>query len=150
MARSKFKDEVANNAHRFFINKLPELLAFAGCHEDVLLSGRDFSEPKVSSSKKNVAETVIFRVDSARILLEAVKDTLNSMDEIYRKIIQLCYLSNLRNFEVAERLGYSERTINNYKTKALKLFAVRFIAMQLKNGIDSNHIFDLTKIKIRA
>ena len=72
------------------------------------------------------------------------------MDEIYKKIIQLCYLSNLRNFEVAERLGYSERTINNYKTKALKLFAVRFIAMQLKNGIDSNHIFDLTKIKIQA
>ena len=93
-------------------------MAIAGCHEDVLLSGRDFSEPKVSSSKKNVAETVIFRVDSARIYLEAVKDTLNSMDEIYRKIIQLCYLSNLRNFEVAERLGYSERTINNYKTKA--------------------------------
>lgn len=28
--------------------------------------------------------------------------------------------------------------------------AVRFIAMQLKNGIDGNHIFDLTKIKIQA
>lgn len=144
---AKFKDEVANNTHSFFINKLPELLAFAGCHEDILLSGRDFSEPKVNSSKNNSAETVIFRVDSARIYLEAVKDTLNSMDEIYRKIIQLYYLSNLRNLEVAERLGYCEKTINNYKLVALKTFAVRFVAMQLSNGIDKKHIFDLTKTK---
>ena len=144
---AKFKDEVANNTHRFFINKLPELLAFAGCHEDVLLSGRDFSEPKVNSSKKNSAETIIFRVDSARIMHDAVNDALYSMNETYRKIIQLYYLSNLRNFEVAERLGYCEKTINNYKLVALKTFAVRFVAMQLSNGIDKKHIFDLTKTK---
>ena len=78
---TRLKDEIANNTHSFFINKLPELLAFAGCHEDVLLSGRDFSEPKVKSTKKNSVETIIFRVDSARIMLDAVKDTLNSMNE---------------------------------------------------------------------
>lgn len=144
---TRLKDEIANNTHRFFINKLPELLAFAGCHEDVLLSGRDFSEPKVNSSKKNSAETIVFRVDSARIMLDSVKDALYSMDETYRKIIQLCYLSNLRNFEIAGRLGYSERTINNYKPIALKTFAVRFVVMQLSNGIDEKHVFDLTKTK---
>ncbi|UOC07079.1 ArpU family phage packaging/lysis transcriptional regulator [Lactobacillus johnsonii] len=144
---TRLKDEIANNTHRFFINKLPELLALAGCHEDVLLSGRDFSEPKVNSSKKNSAETIVFRVDSARIMLDSVKDALYSMDETYRKIIQLCYLSNLRNFEIAGRLGYSERTVNNYKPIALKTFAVRFVAMQLSNGIDEKNIIDLTKTK---
>ena len=83
---------------------MPELLAFAGCHEDVLLSGRDFSEPKVKSTKKNSVETIIFRVDSARIMLDAVKDTLNSMNETERKVIEYCYFNHLRIFEIAIRL----------------------------------------------
>ena len=144
---AKFKDEVANNTHRFFINKLPEILAFAGCHEDVLLSGRDFSEPKVNSSKKNSAETIVFRVDSARIMLDAVKDTLNSMNETERKVIEYCYFNHLRIFEIAIRLNCSERLVSIYKNKALKNFAPRFIAMQVKNGIDEKNIFDLTKTK---
>ena len=144
---AKFKDEVANNTHRFFINKLPEILAFAGCHEDVLLSGRDFSEPKVKSTKKNSVETIIFRVDSARIMLDAVKDTLNSMNETERKVIEYCYFNHLRIFEIAIRLNCSERLVSIYKNKALKNFAPRFIAMQVKNGIDEKNIFDLTKTK---
>ena len=37
--------------------------------------------------------------------------------------------------------------VSIYKNKALKNFAPRFIAMQVKNGIDEKNIFDLTKTK---
>lgn len=144
---ARLKDEVANNTNKFLVNKLPELLAYAGCHEDVLLSGRDFSELKVNSSKKNSAETIVFRVDSARVMLDAVKDTLNSMNETERKVIEYGYFTHLRIFEIAIRLNCSERLVSIYKNKALKSFATRFIAMQVKNGIDEKNIFDLTKTK---
>ncbi len=118
-------------------------MAFAGCHEDVLLSGRDFSEPKVKSTKKNSVETIIFRVDSARIMLDAVKDTLNSMNETERKVIEYCYFNHLRIFEIAIRLNCSERLVSIYKNKALKNFAPRFIAMQVKNGIDEKSVVEI-------
>ena len=81
---TRLKDEIANNTHSFFINKLPELLAFAGCHEDVLLSGRELSIPKVSSSNKNSAESLIFRVDMSLQYVQAIKLALDTMPPLYR------------------------------------------------------------------
>ena len=80
-------------------------------------------------------------------MLDAVKDTLNSMNETERKVIEYCYFNHLRIFEIAIRLNCSERLVSIYKNKALKNFAPRFIAMQVKNGIDEKNIFDLTKTK---
>lgn len=144
---AKFKDEVANNTHRFFINKLPELLAFAGCHEDVLLSGRDFSEPKVNSSKKNSAESLIFKVDRSLQYIQAIKLALNTMPPLYKQVIELTYFKHLKVFQVAQQIGYAERTIANSKNKMLKEFAIRFFAMQARLGIEDKDIIDLTKIK---
>lgn len=142
---AKFKDEVANNTHRFFINKLPELLAFAGCHEDVLLSGRDFSEPKVNSSKKNSAESLIFKVDRSLQYIQAIKLALNTMPPLYKQVIELTYFKHLKVFQVAQQIGYAERTIANSKNKMLKEFAIRFFAMQARLGIEDKDIIDLTK-----
>ena len=144
---AKFKDEVANNTHRFFINKLPELLAFAGCHEDVLLSGRDFSEPKVNSSKKNSAESLIFKVDRSLQYIQAIKLALNTMPPLYKQVIELTYFKHLKVFQVAQRIGYAERTISNLKDKMLKEFAIRFFAVQARLGIEDKDIIDLTKTK---
>lgn len=142
---AKFKDEVANNTHRFFINKLPELLAFAGCHEDVLLSGRDFSEPKVNSSKKNSAESLIFKVDRSLQYIQAIKLALNTMPPLYKQVIELTYFKHLKIFQIAQQIGYAERTIANSKNKMLKEFAIRFFAVQARLGIEDKDIIDLTK-----
>lgn len=144
---AKFKDEVANNTHRFFINKLPELLAFAGCHEDVLLSGRDLSIPKVSSSNKNSAESLIFRVDMSLQYVQAIKLALNTMPPLYKQVIELTYFKHLKIFQIAQQIGYAERTIANSKNKMLKEFAIRFFAMQARLGIEDKDIIDLTKTK---
>lgn len=147
---TKFKDEVANNTHRFFINKLPELLAFAGCHEDVLLSGRDLSIPKVSSSNKNSAESLIFKVDRSLQYIQAIKLALNTMPPLYKQVIELTYFKHLRVFQIAQQIGYAERTISNLKNEMLKDFAIRFFAVQARLGIEDKDIIDLTKTKEAA
>ena len=144
---AKFKDEVANNTHRFFINKLPELLAFAGCHEDVLLSGRDLSIPKVSSSNKNSAESLIFRIDMSLQYVQAIKLALNTMPPLYKQVIELTYFKHLKIFQIAQQIGYAERTISNLKNEMLKEFAIRFFAVQARLGIEDKDIIDLTKTK---
>lgn len=144
---ARLKDEVANNTNKFLVNKLPELLAYAGCHEDVLLSGRDFSEPKVNSSKKNSAESLIFKVDRSLQYIQAIKLALNTMPPLYKQVIELTYFKHLKVFQIAQRLGYAERTIANSKNKMLKEFAIRFFAMQARLGIEDKDIIDLTKIK---
>ena len=144
---AKFKDEVANNTHRFFINKLPELLTYAGYSESALLSSHDLSIPKVSSSNKNSAESLIFRIDMSLQYVQAIKLALNTMPPLYKQVIELTYFKHLKVFQVAQRIGYAERTIANSKNKMLKEFAIRFFAMQARLGIEDKDIIDLTKIK---
>ena len=144
---AKFKDEVANNTRKFFKNKVPELLMYAGCSENVLLSGHDLSAPKVSGSKKNSAESLIFRVDMSLQYVQAIKLALNTMPPLYKQVIELTYFKHLKIFQIAQQIGYAERTIANSKNKMLKEFAIRFFAMQARLGIEDKDIIDLTKIK---
>ncbi|OYS12835.1 hypothetical protein CBF48_05720, partial [Lactobacillus johnsonii] len=85
------KDQVANNTRKFFKNKVPELLMYAGCSENGLLSGHDLSAPKVSGSKKNSAESLIFRVDMSLQYVQAIKLALNTMPPLYKQVIELTY-----------------------------------------------------------
>ena len=144
---AKFKDEVANNTHRFFINKLPELLTYAGYSESALLSSHDLSIPKVSSSNKNSAESLIFRVDMSLQYVQAIKLALNTMPPLYKQVIELTYFKHLRIFQIAQQIGYAERTISNLKNEMLKDFAIRFFAVQARLGIEDKDIIDLTKTK---
>lgn len=141
------KDQVANNTRKFFKNKVPELLMYAGCSENVLLSGHDLNTPKVSSSNKNSAESLIFRVDMSLQYVQAIKLALDTMPSLYKQVIELTYFSHLKIFQIAPRVGYAERTIANSKNKMLKEFAIRFFAMQARLGIEDKDIIDLTKIK---
>ncbi|WP_281694084.1 sigma factor-like helix-turn-helix DNA-binding protein [Lactobacillus johnsonii] len=144
---AKFKDEVANNTRKFFKNKVPELLMYAGCSENVLLSGHDLSVTKVSGSKKNSAESLIFRVDMSLQYVQAIKLALNTMPPLYKQVIELTYFKHLKIFQIAQQIGYAERTIANSKNKMLKEFAIRFFAMQARLGIEDKDIIDLTKTK---
>lgn len=144
---AKFKDEVANNTRKFFKNKVPELLMYAGCSENVLLSGHDLSVTKVSGSKKNSAESLIFRVDMSLQYVQAIKLALNTMPPLYKQVIELTYFKHLKMFQIAQQIGYAERTIANSKNKMLKEFAIRFFAMQARLGIEDKDIINLTKIK---
>ena len=141
------KDKVANNTRKFFKNKVPELLMYAGCSENVLLSGHDLSVTKVSSSKKNSAESLIFRVDMSLQYVQAIKLALNTMPPLYKQVIELTYFKHLKMFQIAQQIGYAERTIANSKNKMLKEFAIRFFAMQARLGIEDKDIINLTKIK---
>ena len=142
---AKFKDEVANNTHRFFINKLPELLTYAGYSESALLSSHDLSIPKVSSSNKNSAVSLIFRIDMSLQYVQAIKLALNTMPPLYKQVIELTYFKHLRIFQIAQQIGYAERTISNLKNEMLKDFAIRFFAVQARLGIEDKDIIDLTK-----
>ena len=142
---AKFKDEVANNTHRFFINKLPELLTYARYSESALLSSHDLSIPKVSSSNKNGAESLIFRIDMSLQYVQAIKLALNTMPPLYKQVIELTYFKHLRIFQIAQQIGYAERTISNLKNEMLKDFAIRFFAVQARLGIEDKDIIDLTK-----
>lgn len=141
------KDKVANNTRKFFKNKVPELLMYAGCSENVLLSGHDLSVTKVSGSKKNSAESLIFRVDMSLQYVQAIKLALNTMPPLYKQVIELTYFKHLKIFQIAQQIGYAERTIANSKNKMLKEFAIRFFAMQARLGIEDKDIIDLTKTK---
>lgn len=60
---AKFKDEVANNTRKFFKNKVPELLMYAGCSENVLLSGHGLSAPlKLAVARKTVLKALYLRL----------------------------------------------------------------------------------------
>ena len=142
---AKFKDEVASTTRKFFKNKVPELLAYAGCSESVLLSNHDLSIPKVSSSNKNSAESLIFRVDMSLQYVQAIKLALDTMPPLYKQVIELTYFKHLKIFQVAQRVGYSEKTIYNLNNKMLKDFAIRFFAVQARLGIEDKNIIDLTK-----
>ena len=142
---AKFKDEVASTTRNFFKNKVPELLAYAGCSESVLLSSHDLSIPKVSSSNKNSAESLIFRVDMSLQYVQAIKLALDTMPPLYKQVIELTYFKHLKIFQVAQRVGYSEKTIYNLNNKMLKDFAIRFFAVQARLGIEDKNIIDLTK-----
>lgn len=144
---AKFKDEVASTTRKFFKNKVPELLAYAGCSESVLLSSHDLSIPKVSSSNKNSAESLIFRVDMSLQYVQAIKLALDTMPPLYKQVIELTYFKHLKIFQVAQRVGYSEKTIYNLNNKMLKDFAIRFFAVQARLGIEDKNIIDLTKTK---
>lgn len=141
------KDQVANNTRKFFKNKVPELLMYAACSENVLLSGHDLSVTKVSGSKKNSAESLIFRVDMSLQYVQAIKLALNTMPPLYKQVIELTYFKHLKIFQIAQQIGYAERTIANSKNKMLKEFAIRFFAMQARLGIEDKDIIDLTKTK---
>ncbi|OYS06159.1 sigma factor-like helix-turn-helix DNA-binding protein [Lactobacillus johnsonii] len=141
------KDQVANNTRKFFKNKVPELLAYAGYSESALLSSHDLNTPKVSSSNKNSAESLIFRVDMSLQYVQAIKLALNTMPPLYKQVIELTYFKHLKMFQIAQQIGYAERTIANSKNKMLKEFAIRFFAMQARLGIEDKDIIDLTKIK---
>ena len=141
------KDQVANNTRKFFKNKVPELLAYAGYSESVLISSHDLSSPKVSSSNKNSAESLIFRVDMSLQYVQAIKLALNTMPPLYKQVIELTYFKHLKMFQIAQQIGYAERTIANSKNKMLKEFAIRFFAMQARLGIEDKDIINLTKIK---
>lgn len=141
------KDQVANNTRKFFKNKVPELLAYAGYNESVLISSHDLSAPKVSSSNKNSAESLIFRVDMSLQYVQAIKLALNTMPPLYKQVIELTYFKHLKMFQIAQQIGYAERTIANSKNKMLKEFAIRFFAMQARLGIEDKDIIDLTKTK---
>ena len=147
---AKFKDEVASNTRKFFKNKVPELLAYAGYSESALLSSHDLSAPKVSGSKKNSAESLIFKVDRSLQYIQAIKLALDTMPSLYKQVIELTYFSHLKIFQIAQRVGYAERTIANSKNKMLKEFAIRFFAMQARLGIEDKDIIDLTKTKEMA
>ncbi len=82
------KDQVANNTRKFFKNKVPELLAYAGYSESTLLSSHDLNTPKVSSSNKNSAESLIFRVDMSLQYVQAIKLALNTMPPLYKQVIE--------------------------------------------------------------
>lgn len=69
------------------------------------------------------------------------------MPSLYKQVIELTYFSHLKIFQIAQRVGYAERTIANSKNKMLKEFAIRFFAMQARLGIEDKDIIDLTKIK---
>ena len=141
------KDQVANNTRKFFKNKVPELLAYAGYSESVLISSHDLSAPKVSSSNKNSAESLMFRVDMSLQYVQAIKLALNTMPPLYKQVIELTYFKHLKMFQIAQQIGYAERTIANSKNKMLKEFAIRFFAMQARLGIEDKDIINLTKIK---
>lgn len=145
---TKYKNEVAKNTRQFFINKVPEILAFAGCRENVLLSGHDLNMPKVTSSNKNSAESLIFKVWQALEYIKAIKDTLDTMKPLYKQVIELTYFEHLRTYEIAQRVGYAEQTIKNIKNDVLNDFAIRFFAVQARLGIEDKHIIDLTKTKL--
>ena len=144
---AKFKDEVASTTRKFFRNKVPELLAYAGCSESVLLSSHDLNFPKVNSSNKNIAESLIFRVDMSLQYVQAIKLALDTMPPLYKQVIELTYFQHLKIFQVAQRVGYSEKTIYNLNNKMLKEFAIRFFAVQARLGIEDKNIIDLTKTK---
>ena len=55
------------------------------------------------------------------------------------------FFKHLRIFQVAQRVGYAERTISNLKNEMLKEFAIRFFAVQARLGIEDKDIIDLTK-----
>ena len=141
------KDQVANNTRKFFKNKVPELLAYAGYSESVLISSHDLSAPNVSSSNKNSAESLIFRVDMSLQYVQAIKLALNTMPPLYKQVIELTYFKHLKIFQIAQQIGYAERTIANSKNKMLKEFAIRFFAVQARLGIEDKDIIDLTKTK---
>ena len=141
------KDQVANNTRKFFKNKVPELLAYAGYSESVLISSHDLSAPKVSNSNKNSAESLMFRVDMSLQYIQAIKLALNTMPPLYKQVIELTYFKHLKIFQIAQQIGYAERTIANSKNKMLKDFAIRFFAVQARLGIEDKDIIDLTKIK---
>lgn len=141
------KDQIANNTRKFFKNKVPELLAYAGYSESVLISSHDLSAPKVSSSNKNSAESLIFRVDMSLQYVQAIKLALDTMPQLYKQVIELTYFQHLKIFQVAQRVGYSEKTIYNLNNNILREFAIRFFAVQARLGIEDKNIIDLTKTK---
>lgn len=56
------KDKVANNTRKFFKNKVPELLMYAGCSENVLLSGHDLSALKLAVARKTMLKALYLRL----------------------------------------------------------------------------------------
>src|SRR5699024_9398319 len=103
--------------------------------------------PKVNSSNKNSAESLIFRVDMSLQYVQAIKLALDTMPQLYKQVIELTYFQHLKIFQVAQRVGYSEKTIYNLNNKMLKEFAIRFFAVQARLGIEDKNIIDLTKTK---
>lgn len=98
------KDQVASNTRKFFKNKVPELLAYAGYSESALLSRHDLNTPKVSSSNKNSAESLIFRVDMSLQYVQAIKLALNTMPPLYKQVIELTYFKHLKIFQIAQQI----------------------------------------------
>ena len=58
---------------------------------------------------------------SRKLLIEALRVALTTLQTVDREIIELIYFRELSERETAARLGLSQKSVNRHKKQALKL-----------------------------
>ena len=52
-----------------------------------------------------------------------IEETIDSLDTVERVLMRYRYMDNLKMYEIARKLNYSERTVNSIHSEALQKIA---------------------------
>ncbi|RHW48982.1 ArpU family phage packaging/lysis transcriptional regulator [Lactobacillus bombicola] len=147
---SLFKNAKLNNSKTaekvkdFFANDFKHYLRLANKHRtDISSPKMDITGIAAHDGLNHQDELMTVNLD-ALACVAAVDHTISSCDNPNNQILYLCYIKQLQDVVIAERLGYQKSRYQEIKSDALVEFAERFDSWREIDGasVDSLLVFD--------
>lgn len=116
----------AHNVDLFLTKDLEKALRFSGESRDGISSPQWSFEPS-GGGYGNSQERRVGKVVTASNMVKAIADTIRNCDELNSKILFQCYIDEMKDWQVATKLGYTkEHFSRQIKRSALVEFADRY------------------------
>jgi RNA polymerase sigma factor (sigma-70 family) len=82
---------------------------------------KDSSEDEFGKSYQDIEPEDMIEAETAAYLRKNIYDSIEDLPPKCKEVFMLWFTNGLKNREIAERLGISEKTVEKQKTKAFKI-----------------------------
>lgn len=127
------KHKTSIKTRNFLKNQLEHYINIAGYNKENLFKDISLKQPIIYENNSPRMDKTIKWLNYAHIILKGVKSAYMKLDNKSKKIIELT-VKGCTNLEFQEKLGYSSRTIVNYKQIAFINFAINLESSKVNNN----------------
>lgn len=127
------KHETAITTRKFLKSQLEHYINIAGYQKENLFKDISLSRPEFRRNNGCWTDKSIRLLNYANHILKAVKKAYMKLDGTSKKIIELT-IEGCTNVDLQKVLGYSARSVVNYKKRAFIKFATNLESSKVNNN----------------